>query len=289
VIPPVELTVALSQARLVPVSAHWVWQDGGRTNQVWRVENGASSLICKLYREADGNPLFPNLATAEYAALVALDGSKLAPEPVASLATGAGHAVLYRHLAGVPWRSGVEPVANLLWHVHSQPPHAGLRQLLSGATALRQQISSILASCHERDWAFEMPDYDIPPVDGNVLIHTDVVANNIVATENGLRLIDWQCPALGDGCEDLASFLSPAMQHLYGIGPLDRQQVETFLAAYPDQRTTDRYRRLAVLFHLRIAAYCQWKIEQGDRAYRPALALELSAVNQVERDKNHTG
>ena len=36
-----------------------------------------------------------------------------------------------------------------------------------------------------------------------------------------MRLIDWQCPALGDPAEDIACFLSPAMQVIYGAGPLD--------------------------------------------------------------------
>ena len=72
------------------------------------------------------------------------------------------------------------------------------------------------------------------------------------------------------------------MQYLYGAGPLNGGDVSLFLAAYPDKDVVIRYRMLAPLYHLRIAAYCQWKLERGDPDYAQALQLELSAINQAE-------
>ena len=66
---------------------------------------------------------------------------------------------------------------------------------------------------------------DIEPV----LLHTDVVPGNLILGEEGLRLIDWQCPAIGDPIVDIMMFLSPGMHKIYGSGKLSMKDHETFL------------------------------------------------------------
>jgi len=275
----------LSDLGISPADAAWTPQTGGRTNQVWRVDFGTQSLICKLFRKPDGNPLFPNFAQAEFDALTALKGANIAPEPVAIRHTLLGDIVVYRHLSGQPWVGDAREIAALLARLHQQPPYPSLRRLPSGSAALIRQIRQINAMCHTPISGFKVSDPCVAPVARDVMIHTDVVAANIVATPDGPRLIDWQCPAQGDACEDLASFLSPAMQHLYGRPPMSPDQADAFLAAYPDATVRVRFQSLARLFHLRVAAYCQWKTEQGDSAYQQALKLERSAIDQIDRHK----
>ena len=41
---------------------------------------------------------------------------------------------------------------------------------------------------------------------------------NLILGEKGLRLIDWQCPAIGDPIVDIMMFLSPGMHEIYGSG-----------------------------------------------------------------------
>jgi hypothetical protein len=79
----------------------WRRLEGGRTNRLWQIGDGAEALVCKLYSPDDGNPMFPNLARDEYAILTGLAGMGLAPDPVAHLALSGVEIVLYRHVRAV--------------------------------------------------------------------------------------------------------------------------------------------------------------------------------------------
>ena len=92
----------------------------------------------------------------------------------------------------------------------------------------------------------------------------------------GLTLIDWQCPASGDPTEDIATFLSPAMQRLYRGTILSEAEREAFLAAYPDPAIVARYRALKSVYRWRMAAHCLWKAERGASDYAGALRLEFA-------------
>src|SRR6185369_14568367 len=72
----------------------------------------------------------------------------------------------------------------------------------------------------------------------------------------GLKVIDWQCPAAGDSAEDLAAFLSPAFQILYGCTPLAESEEAEMLEAYDDAPTIERLRLLRPFYDWRMAAYC---------------------------------
>ena len=61
-----------------------------------------------------------------------------------------------------------------------------------------------------------------------VLLHTDVVPGNLILGDEGLRIIDWQCPAIGDPIVDIMMFLSPAMHEIYGSGKLSTKDHESF-------------------------------------------------------------
>ena len=66
------------------------------------------------------------------------------------------------------------------------------------------------------------------------LVHRDAGPGNLIDTGDRLLLIDWQAPGAGDPVEDLAAFLSPAFQILYGREPLTDDEEGAFLDAYPD-------------------------------------------------------
>lgn len=75
-------------------------------------------------------------------------------------------------------------------------------------------------------------------------------------------------------------FLSPAMQALYGGHDLSADDRDAFLSAYGDLAIATRYKKLAPLFHWRMAAHCLWKSQRGERDYTPAIELELAALEQ---------
>ncbi len=104
------------------------------------------------------------------------------------------------------------------------------------------------------------------------------MAGNILVAGKSLTLIDWQCPAIGDPCEDIALFLSPAMQHLYRGSPLSPGEEVEFLGAYAQPATVSRYQALRPWYGWRMAAYCLWRVENGSTDYEEALQLELGIL-----------
>lgn len=260
-----------------------VWRplDGGRTNAIWRIEGADRDLVCKLFRPGAANPLFPNDPAAEVLALSTLQGLNIAPEFYATIETRLGTCLLYSFQEGAPWQGTPQPVARLLYRLHGLAPPPGLRCIPSGTAALNRMTAKILAACDGDAPQIlgetgQMPQ--VPPTQNPCFLHGDAVAGNIVVGSNGVRLIDWQCPATGDACEDLAIFLSPAMQHLYRGATLSGAETDDFLAAYGDDAVVDRYLSLRSAFHQRMAAYCLWKAETGATDYNAAMQWELAAL-----------
>lgn len=254
---------------------------GGRSNRVWRVLSRRSDAVLKLYCAPFRNPLFRNDAQLEANCLRELGDTGFVPKLRATGSFGKANWVYYDHAPGTPWRNGVENVAHLLRQLHRHPVSLDLPCGRNGSEALNQHTLEVLASCQsaetERLFA-QRPQSHVAPLADPCLIHGDPVAGNILQSPQGLTLIDWQCPALGDPCEDLAIFLSPAMQHLYRGTPLSETEVAQFLAAYGQPEITGRYLSLRPWFAWRMAAYCLWRVENGTPDYAPALELERAAL-----------
>ena len=275
------LREALVRAGLVAPQAAWTALAGGRTNAIWRIDAAPHPLVCKLFREDGGTPLFPNQPKAEIAALRALDGSSIAPQFVAVAETALGTCLLYRHVTGRPWRRDGAFAGRLLARLHSRTPPEGLRRIPAGSDALRRQGLQILDDCasSQAERLHSLCPQARPCPEGqDAFLHGDAVPANIICTGKGAVLIDWQCPGRGDPCEDLFTFLSPAMQHLYGPGPLPANEERAFLAAYANPTVAERLTCLRPLFHWRMAAHCLWKAERGDADYREGVQLEIEAL-----------
>lgn len=257
----------------LPGLAGEAWQPlpGGRVNFLWRV----GKVVVKRYNPDGASPLFPNDQGAEVQALRRFHPFGLAPEPLAD----APGWLAYRYVPGGLAQAAPQHIARALMRLHGLAA-AGLpfRRLASGSHALLGQAQAIAALCSQA-----LPPAPqtgtVPPVAACV-IHGDAVPGNILTTDQGVVLIDWQCPALGDPCEDIAAWLSPAMQWLYAGKALAGAEAAAFLAAFPPE-TVARYRALAPLFHWRMAAHCLWKSRQGAPDYRRALTLELAALAQA--------
>lgn len=259
--PDPALVQELSAAVSLP-PGDWTPLTGGRSNRVWR----SGDVVLKQVLRDTGTPLFPNDPRSEVAALRALP-PLLVPQ---LLAEGADW-FAYAHIPGPGWTSDPVPVARLLAQVHATPAPEGMRRLPLGGQAIAEHARGFgatgLPAC---------PAIDDPGPTIRVLVHGDPVPANIVVTAEGPRLIDWQCPGLGDPVDDLALFLSPAMQFLYRGRPLTAEEGASFLDAYPNRTTVDRYRRLAPVLGWRIAAHCALRAARGDHGYAEALRLQLA-------------
>ena len=242
---------------LVPQAMPWHPLQGGKTNLLWRV----GDVVVKLYSQPGVNPLFPNQPDAEIVALQALQGHGLAPQFLGQAATPLGRCVVYRHMPGQPGSAGPVQVAALLARLHQQPrPAQNLRQVSASAGAVMASAQAILALCRDRAAFSDPPDMGpavAMPLPAPVFLHGDPVPANIVHAPHGPCLIDWQCPGWGPAAHDLAIYLSAAMQLLYQGQPLPRQAQAQVLAAY-----------------------CQWRLEQGQADYAAARDAELASLVQ---------
>ena len=265
------------------ISNQTVWhaQTGGRTNKVWRLI-GEKDLICKLYLETKTNPLFNNTPEAEYRCLIWLDGSDIAPKPYKYLKTPFGEILLYDYIKGLTWRQDVNIVSDLLSRIRMHKYPKGLRTLSSLPLDIKEsglKIIRKLNNYHKSILINICPDVYISDIEP-VLLHTDIVPGNLILGDAGLRLIDWQCPAIGDPIVDVMMFLSPSMHEIYGSGKLSMIDHEIFLMSLTS-KLRDRYNLVGPLYHWRLAAYCFWKAEQGFIEYENAALAEINLLNMI--------
>lgn len=272
---------ALRIRGLLDETSHWSSLEGGRTNQVWRIAHVEGDIVVKLFCNDRRNPLFPNEPTDEVAVLQHLGNDQIAPRVLDYFTTEVGMCLIYHHLDGRPWRSDSACVAALLHRVHLVSPPKGLRKACDGSDALKLQTDAILRECKPaRATALRRlePKNQISPSRFAALLHADPVPANIIDHAGDLKLIDWQCPAIGDPCEDIAVFLSPAMQQTYRGAPLTAEERRTFLDNYPDRETVGRYRRLEPWYLWRMAAYCLWQEARGDTQATAAYLAETERL-----------
>jgi hypothetical protein len=280
------LTGDLAASGQLPDGAHWQRLRGGRTNHVWQVTGpkGGDPIVVKLYDGSAQNPLFPNRPKDEARVLGALEGQGVAPRLLHHATTRLGPCLIYSHLDGAPWRDDPATAAKLLYRVHHMAPPKGLRRPPDGSAAIARQIMTILAAAGQTLQNLpDLPTVPVTPSRAHCLLHGDPVPGNMIDCGEHLLLIDWQCPGVGDPCEDIALFLSPAMQIAYRGAPLSDVEETAFLAAYGDADTVRRYTRLAPWYHARTLAYCLWQAAQGEDAALTRASAERTALDAAMR------
>jgi aminoglycoside phosphotransferase (APT) family kinase protein len=284
---------------------------GGFWNRVYRLrskENTSLDWVVKQFVQGPVNPMFPILPTAEHAALQFLQEQECAPTPIAFIADSpAGSLLVYAYVQGSSWNGDLEAVAILLARVHGVPIDAfamdACRQLPTEAPGLQNHAQEMLqrhpSALSDRVRALRPPvsTQSAPANPSGVLVHTDCGPGNMVSSPQGLRLIDWQCPGIGDGLQDVVTFLSPAMQVLYGYPVLTATQEQQFLGAYfaaldqsprGTEETRVRLHSVRSSHHYRFAAYCAMRAqdtatsdEKTSRLYSRALEAEIDLLQRL--------
>jgi hypothetical protein len=268
---------------------------GSGWHELFRLEAPGIDWVIKLYSTGQQQSLFPMLPEAEAHALDVLRGRKVAPDPLALFPAendlqGLGRPMLvYRFYAGKPWTTGVEPVADLLKRQHGVAPD-GLRPLASEAGAILYQGDQLLAKMpddaltQQLKAARPLPPLSLPR-GRRALVHTDAGPANLIQGDDGLRLIGWRCPGLGDPAEDLYTFLSPAFQILAKYPPLSVEDHGLFLRCYGDAVTVERLDLLWPSYSYRMLAYCRLRtmeVQHRDpklsERYRKAFEAEFASL-----------
>jgi aminoglycoside phosphotransferase (APT) family kinase protein len=258
----------------LPSEAAAVRLTGGYTNEVWRV----GELVVKRYDRTARPLLLGNDPLAEARALAVLAGRRVAPEPVHF--DEVKGVVVYRFAEGRTWDGGTGRVARLLGEVHTTPGH-GFRTLPIDGGAILADGRRFLQVERGREVARRRPEaVRCGPV-GRRLVHRDAGPGNLIESADRLVLIDWQAPGAGDPVEDLAAFLSPAFQILYGREPLTDDDEGEFLDAYPAPLVVRRLQRMRACYDWRMSAYCAWRAEQLDGGDPAASATYTRATDAL--------
>ncbi|MFM9123960.1 MAG: phosphotransferase family protein [Actinomycetota bacterium] len=265
---------------------------GGYWNEVLRLTGDGVDWVVKVFADQDGWRLFPILPDDEARALALLRGARVAPDPVAYLPrTPERPAVLvYAWVAGGPWQTGTAAVAELMRRQHAVAAD-GFRSVPTASDGILAEGERLLAGADPVDAAALRALAPTRPVQAaarRALIHTDAGTGTVIVGPDGPRLIDWQCPALGDPAEDLFAFLSPAFQVLYGHEPLTAAERAECLEAYGDREVLARLAALEPALAWRFAAYCAMRRvdlahadPDGSARYARALALSLDLLEAL--------
>jgi hypothetical protein len=233
---------------------------GGAWNDVFQVRSANEDIVVKRFVSMLEGTIFPNLPHGEALALERLSGLAVAPEPVAFYPeTEWGAVLVYQFHPGKSWNGNVVPVAQLQKRKLGVDI-SGFRDVPIDCEGVLAQGDALFARCESDPRVEGFRKYrpkarTVAPLDRRALVHTDVGPTNLIDGSQGVRLIDWQCPAAGDPAEDVSSFLAPALQILSFRVPLTAAERATFLATYDD---ADMERRLSVLepcYAYRMAGY----------------------------------
>lgn len=271
---------------------------GGFWNDNFRIRGPGIDWVVKRYRKEHRESLFPNLPGAEARALSLLHPIQVAPTRVAFFEkTEKNPLLVYQYWPGQVWKKDVVPIARLLHRLHALPvARSDFRALPVDAAGILAQGDRLLeglqpAPMVERLRRLRPTPVTGPPLLRPALVHTDVGAGNLIAGPQGVRLIDWQCPGIGDPAEDLWAFLSPAFHILFEHAPLTRTESELFIKTYGEVDTAARLAHLSPYFAYRMTAYCcRRALELGGKEdtisqrYKEAAAVQTETLSPPGRD-----
>ncbi len=241
---------------------------GGFWNDVYRLRGNGRNWVIKHFRSTNSDGLYPILPQAEALALQTLSGLEIAPELVAFLPDVP--LLVYEYFEGGVWQADAVSIGRLLRCLHDVPitTESGFRQLPLETVAILRQGDHFLgqvgpdALVQQLSAVRPLPQL-LPSLARLSLVHTDPWPGNIVQNGRHLRLIDWQCPGLGNPTEDVWTFLHAGYEMLLGRPRFDEQVQAEFWHGYGQTTVSQHLPLLAPYYAYRLAAHCllrQWQL-----------------------------
>lgn len=210
------------------------------------LENRGVQSVLRLCRNSQWGLTRHEQLSKEFATLQDVACSGVAPRP-RELVTGEVPILIESFVAGTPFEytsEGLYAAGRSVGHVHTQRVFAGLGRLptVPGYRFLLDDGAAWLSKAEQVGHAPETTaclrahgaELNQPTVRGRMcIVHTDLTASNLLATHDGVAILDWEGARLGDSAWDLAYFLSPVTTR-WGPGrrALSVQERMRFLAGY---------------------------------------------------------
>jgi hypothetical protein len=245
---------------------------GGFWNDVYRLRGNGRDWVIKHFHTANpgtANPdsLYPILPPAEASALQTLRALRLAPEPVAFLPEVP--LLVYEFFVGDVWQEDVAGVGRLLCRLHDVPVtvDSGFRLLPIDTAAILQPGDQILTQAKNDTLVQQLrtvrPESKPchPPLRLS-LVHTDTWVGNFIQNGRHIRLIDWQCPGLGDATEDVWTFLYSGYEMLLNRPRFDESVQAEFWHGYGETAVRHCLQHMAPYYAYRVAAHCSLRQQQ---------------------------
>ena len=234
------------------------------------------------------------LPDSEALALKVLKDKAVAPDFIAYFpATQTERAVLiYDYVPGSLWQGDLSQIANLMRQFHTLEISAtGFRRLAQTPAEILTQADELLASCKDDSLSqglrkLRPKPQTIAAPEKASLVHTDAWIGNFIGDKTRLRLIDWQCPGIGDPSEDLWTFLESGYQQLIGLALYTQEQKRHFINAY-SSAIQERLELLRPYYAYRVAAHCVMRIQdfkdqpKDKNAYETVLATVVRQLDSA--------
>jgi len=262
----------------------WLSVSGGHSNQVWRIICDGKRLVVKSFPTDWNNPLFENSAHLEIWSLQNLATLHIAPVYQGSGTANGIPFVVYEHLDTVGETIAPEDVGVVLRQLHQSTAklNTAFRNVPQLQNPVRRMLNLNLDIPASVSRILDVNQDAFETVPRRSLLHGDPTMSNFVLSRHGLKLIDWQCPALGDPIWDLAVFLSPAMRVAYRQKIVTEQDIDACLLGYGDDEIANSFRKHRSLFAAIFATYCIWQCQQGKLQYSSALDAELEVLDKAK-------
>lgn len=250
---------------------------GGYWNRVYKVTTGDRQIVIKQFSTEAADTLFPNFPADEAKALLRLRGLRIAPDLIGFWPQKL--VMAYEYVEGSRWKGDLSPIAEILIRKEAADP-SGFRTLPTEPEAIMREGDHFFRKCKAGPETPRPEVMRIEPPARLSLLHTDIGPGNLIGESDGTRIIDWQCPGMGDLTEDVYSVLSPAFQILSECKPLTPDQIDRFFHLLGMPHIRRRYNQLRPAFAWRMAGYCAYRAETADdpavrERYRQALSAEL--------------
>ncbi|MEM1078008.1 MAG: phosphotransferase [Pseudomonadota bacterium] len=286
---PRELACGLERIGLSTQSLKQVRK--GLTSKVWVHEPAVGpSIVLKLSDPNRGSDLFPNMPEQEWAAMKALSGRAMSAFPLTLQRLPSGKSLILSQFISSKTTVTPRALAELLHKIHGTHPWTGLTNRMSSTTELLAEGHALLVESSSPVWLTRLapPDHRRRNLTPQCLVHRDPVPANVAMnTESHAVALDWQCPAFGDPCEDIAHATSPGMQSLSETDPVISDQ--ELLDAYRTAEMSRAFAQMAPYYRWRMACYCHWQLARGNPIYAVALERECAALEEARERADRAG
>ena len=277
-----QLAIALSLNKYRQHSSYLKKMCGGHTNSVWLL-NDKTKIVLKKYSKSDEKSMFPNSLVDEVKVLKKLEKIDIAPKLLKSWPKLS--IIAYRYVEGRHCLKNFQAVVELIKRKERLDAKE-FKKVSTDPKEILLEGDRFLKICKMIPNVDKPTSIEVYPLKKTSLIHRDISTNLIEEPDGQVKIIDWQCPANGDICEDIFSILSPGFQILANRAPLSKEENSLFWNYMNRPDIHKRYNEIKASYAWRHGAFCFWRSTMVDdrklsAKYKAAASEEFNYIQEL--------